>query len=100
MRGRDHARMRGLLALIVLLAISTAAKAADLTVVVRNAQGRPVADAVVTAFPNGAYDRSRIRFAWPLRVSQHDMAFDPFVLIVPVGADVSFPNQDRVRHHV
>jgi hypothetical protein len=28
------------------------------------------------------------------------MTFDPFVLIVPVGAEVAFPNQDTVRHHV
>lgn len=59
-----------------------------------------MADAVVTAYPNAAYDKSRIRFAWPYRVSQHDMTFDPFVLVVPVGGEVSFPNQDTVRHHV
>src|SRR6185437_15441331 len=29
-----------------------------------------------------------------------NLQFDPFVLIVPVGANVSFPNRDPVRHHV
>ncbi|HET6972271.1 MAG TPA: methylamine utilization protein, partial [Phenylobacterium sp.] len=62
--------------------------------------GRPVADAVVTVYPAAAYDKSRIRFAWPYRVSQRSMTFDPFVLVVPMGADVQFPNQDTVRHHV
>ena len=28
------------------------------------------------------------------------MQFHPFVLIVPVGAKVSFPNLDPTRHHV
>ena len=31
---------------------------------------------------------------------QRNLKFDPFVLLVPVGGQVSFPNQDTVRHHV
>lgn len=31
---------------------------------------------------------------------QQNIAFVPNVLIVPVGATVSFPNKDKVRHHV
>jgi plastocyanin len=92
--------MRAVLALVLTLLISTAAKAADLVVVVKTPQGRPVTDAVVTAYPNASYDKGRIRFPWPYRVTQHDMTFDPFVLVAPVGAEVSFPNQDTVRHHV
>jgi plastocyanin len=92
--------MRFVLALLAFLTMATAARAADLLVVVKTPQGRPVIDAVVTAFPNGAYDKSRLRFAWPAKVTQRNMAFDPFVLIVPVGAEVSFPNLDTIRHHV
>jgi hypothetical protein len=33
-------------------------------------------------------------------MNQEDIQFHPFVLVVPVGADVSFPNHDKVRHHV
>jgi hypothetical protein len=33
-------------------------------------------------------------------MAQQDMTFDPFVLVVPVGAEVSFPNRDPFRHHV
>ena len=40
------------------------------------------------------------RFAQPLRISQHDLQFDPFVLVVPTGAEVNFPNEDKVKHHV
>lgn len=33
-------------------------------------------------------------------VSQRNIQFHPFVSLVPVGAIVSFPNFDTVRHHV
>jgi hypothetical protein len=33
-------------------------------------------------------------------MKQQNISFQPHVLIVPVGASVSFPNLDRVRHHV
>jgi len=74
--------------------------AADLTVSVRDSAGRPVRDAVVTVHPASGVPRGPIRFGWPLRVSQQNVQFDPYVLIAPVGASVSFPNLDRVRHHV
>jgi hypothetical protein len=35
-----------------------------------------------------------------MRIAQQHMEFDPFVLIAPAGATVSFPNLDPVRHHV
>ena len=92
--------MRFILPMLAFLTMATAVQAADLTVVVKTPQGRPVVDAVVTAYPNGPYDKSRIRFTWPAKVTQRNMTFEPFVLIVPVGAEVSFPNLDTVRHHV
>ncbi len=33
-------------------------------------------------------------------VSQQNLQFHPFLTIVPVGADVSFPNFDPTKHHV
>ncbi len=33
-------------------------------------------------------------------VSQQNIQFHPFLTIVPVGADVSFPNLDPTKHHV
>jgi hypothetical protein len=33
-------------------------------------------------------------------MAQRNIAFEPHVLIVPVGATVRFPNFDNVRHHV
>lgn len=93
--------MRALLAsILVFLAMTSVAQAGDLTVSVRDTGGRPVRDAVVTVRPDAGVPRGPIRFSWPLRIVQRDVQFQPYVLVAPVGATVSFPNLDRVRHHV
>jgi plastocyanin len=74
--------------------------AATLEVLVRTDEGEPVADAVVTVVPAVSGSRQATSFPWPLRIGQRDMQFDPSVLIVPAGAQVAFPNYDKVRHHV
>ena len=76
------------------------ARAADLTITVRDGGGKPVPDAVVMAYVGGQPSKAPIRFDWPYRVAQQNIQFTPFVLIVPAGAEVSFPNLDKVRHHV
>lgn len=88
------------LILLANLTVAAAAQAADLTVVVRTPAGEPVRDAVVTVSPAGAAPAQPIKFSWPYSVAQQNIAFNPFVLIVPVGSDVNFPNKDNVRHHV
>jgi plastocyanin len=85
--------------LALVLAMTGAAQAADLRVSVRGANGRPVADAVVMVRAPRA-GAETIRFPWPLVLEQKAMQFHPFVLVVPVGAEVAFPNRDKVRHHV
>lgn len=92
--------MRALFALIAALFLSSPAMAGDLTVSVRDAAGRPVEDSVVTVHPAAGVPRGPIRFAWPLRMTQQDIQFQPYVLVVPVGGTVAFPNLDRVRHQV
>lgn len=92
--------MRVLFALIAALILCSPAMAGDLTVSVRDAAGRPVQDAVVTVHPASGVPREPIRFAWPLRMVQQDIQFQPYVLIVPAGGTVAFPNLDRVRHQV
>jgi plastocyanin len=82
-------------------AIAGSAAAADLTVTVRGDDGAPLADAVVMVHPaGGAGPASAIHYAWPTTMVQQNIAFNPYVLIVPVGATVGFPNKDKVRHHV
>lgn len=76
------------------------ALAGDFTTTVRGTDGKPVPDAVVMVYPNGQPTKGPIKFPWAYRVAQQNIQFTPFVLVVPVGADVSFPNLDKVRHHV
>ena len=91
--------MRRLVIALAFLSIAARASAGDLAVTVKDAAGQPVNDAVVTLRAAGAA-AGPIHFKWPLTMSQQDIAFHPFVLIAPVGAVISFPNKDKVRHHV
>ena len=72
--------------------------AAPLSVRVVDAAGRPVRDAVVTLDPSTGARAPRA--AGRYVVSQKNLKFQPFLSIVPVGAEVSFPNLDPTKHHV
>ena len=90
-----------LLALILMLILAPAtAMAGDLVMTVRDSTGKAVPNAVVMVKPAAGVPAGPIRFPWPYSVAQQNIQFDPFVLIVPVGATVAFPNKDKVRHHV
>jgi hypothetical protein len=89
--------MRLILVLALWLLGPAMALAADLSVTVRTPQGKPVVDAVVSV---AAPHSGPIHLPWPYRMAQHNIQFDPFVLVVPVGAEVAFPNLDFTRHHV
>jgi plastocyanin len=65
-----------------------------------HAGGKAATDAVVTVYPAAGAPSGPIRFDWPYRMAQKNIQFTPFVLVVPVGATVAFPNLDPVRHHV
>jgi hypothetical protein len=77
------------------LAPSAAVQARDITVVVRDAGGHPVEDAVVTLDIPG-----RAPPPGHFTISQKNTMFAPFVLVIPVGSTVDFTNLDPFRHHV
>lgn len=89
---------RTIAAALACLPVATA-HAATANIDVRGADGRPLAGAVVLIDtprkPSGP-----IRFNWGTAMGQRNIQFDPHVLIVPIGSTVSFPNYDKVRHHV
>ena len=91
--------MRNILFALALAGAASPLSAAPLTVRVADASGRPVHDAVVTLYPAGNAARPA-RPVGRVVVSQKDLKFHPFLTIVPVGADVSFPNLDPTKHHV
>src|SRR5215213_11550515 len=72
--------------------------AAPLSVRVVDSSGRPVRDAVVTLHPSSGARAPRPGGHYV--VSQKNIQFHPFLTIIPVGADVSFPNFDSTKHHV
>lgn len=73
--------------------------AAPFTVRVVDSSGKPVRDAVVTVRPAGNAAKAP-RQGGHFVVSQKNMQFHPFVTVIPVGANVSFPNFDSSKHHV
>ena len=85
--------------LLPLIALASPAAAGELVVQLRTANGAPVRDAVVTLYPDGR-PAQLAPSARVFQIAQRDIRFTPFVLVVPVGAQVAFPNFDNVRHHV
>jgi plastocyanin len=91
--------MRALLCALLAAALgSTPAIAGDFAVQVRTANGAAVPNAVVTLYPGGRPSPLGTRGSY--QIAQRDLQFSPFVLVVPVGTDVAFPNFDNVRHQV
>jgi len=91
--------VRNLLFALALAGVALPLAAAPLNVRVLDASGRPVRDAVVTLYPAGTAARPA-HAGGRYVVAQKDLQFRPFLTVVPVGADVSFPNLDPTKHHV
>jgi plastocyanin len=87
-------------ALCLGLATLTAAMAdSSVRVRVLDREGLPVPEIAVSA---RSVEPGRAATAAPrtANMSQHDLSFEPHVLIVAAGTEVVFPNDDDVRHHV
>lgn len=72
--------------------------AADLTVTVSNAAGRPLAGAVV--FLQSSAAEAAVKAMPQREIGQENKTFVPDQLVVTRGTAVNFPNRDTVRHHV
>ena len=77
---------------LLALCLSGAAHAADLTVTIRDSNGRPVEDAVVMADASGRAAPPPARFV----INQRDMQFVPHVLVIPVGSTVELDRKSVV----
>jgi plastocyanin len=71
---------------------------ASVTITVHGADGRPVPGAVITVRSLAADARPSA----PIKavMDQINRAFDPDLLIIPVGSSVDFPNSDTVSHQI
>ena len=90
--------VRGFMVFAASLCLAAPLGAAPLSVRVVDGSGRPVRDAVVTLYPAAGVRAPRPGGHYV--VSQKNIQFHPFLTIIPVGADVSFPNFDSTKHHV
>lgn len=79
-------------------AVPASAPSASVTITVHTADGRPVAGAVITVHSLAADARPSA----PIKavMDQINRAFDPDLLIIPVGSTVDFPNSDTVSHQI
>lgn len=90
---------RAFAATLMAVAIVPGAMAATVSVDVRGADGKPMAGAVVLIDTPHTPD-GPVKFDYKYEMAQQNITFVPHVVIVPVGATVTFPNRDTVRHHV
>jgi len=70
--------------------------AATIAVLVKDASGAPLEDAIAWAVPKAPV-ASRPKAA---AVEQIGKTFVPLVTVVQAGAPITFPNRDDTRHHV
>lgn len=93
--------MNTLLRSITLAALSlasAAASAAAIAVQASDASGKPLADVVVSATPEGNAALPQTMKA--AEIEQRGLKFLPLVSVIQTGSKVSFPNFDKVKHHI
>jgi plastocyanin len=83
---------------LCLAAATLTAHAAPVEIEVQGRDGKPLAEAV--AFLESAAAKAAAKPAAGVEIAQADKRFAPRVTVVTAGSAVSFPNRDKVRHHV
>ena len=82
------------------VAFATAGTAGELAVTVVDRSGHGVADVVVTVVPTESRAPVPVPNSATATMDQRNLAFVPRVLVVAVGTNVEFPNNDSVSHQV
>ncbi|KZN68091.1 methylamine utilization protein [Pseudoalteromonas luteoviolacea] len=78
---------------------ATSMSAKAVTINVTDESGQPVNGAVVW-FEGSQLTKQNAVTQLDYKMGQRDRAFTPHILVVPKGAQVSFPNYDSILHHV
>lgn len=92
--------MKNFLLLAAMSTLAVNASAGSLSVSVLDKDGKPVQDAVVVIVPANKTPQPKKPLATQVTITQEKMQFIPSVTLVPVGAKVSFVNNDPWDHHV
>ncbi|MBE8591402.1 methylamine utilization protein [Pseudomonas sp. MAFF 301449] len=87
---------RTLPSISLMLMLAGSASAATLDLSFKQADGSPVADAIVTLQGPPAASAGVLK----ANMDQRDQRFAPHVLAVHTGTQVRFPNSDNIRHQV
>jgi plastocyanin len=88
------------LAGLIALAGASLSEAGELTVTLADRAGHPVAEVVGTLTPVSLTPPSPVLEQPKAVMDQQHLAFVPQVLVVAVGTQVEFPNNDSVSHQV
>lgn len=83
--------------LCVLLSLALPAGAAQVSINVKDAEGKPLKDVVAALVPSVPVDYATVPTAV---MDQREKMFVPRVLAIRVNTQVRFPNSDDIRHHV
>lgn len=84
---------------VLLLLESNLALADSLMITVTDSAGNPVPDAVVYAEAAAGQVLPKAALH-PVEIEQRKRKFIPKVTVVQIGTEISFPNNDSVKHHV
>jgi plastocyanin len=88
------------IAWLTAVACATLSEAGELTVTLADRAGQPVAEVVVTLAPVTPKPGAQVLEQPKAVMDQQHLAFVPQVLVVAVGTQVEFPNNDSVSHQV
>ena len=78
--------------------LSAQAFGSGIAVQVHDALGKPLADVVLYAEPDAG--AALPKNPKPVQIEQRGLKFLPQVSVVQAGSQISFPNNDKVRHHI
>lgn len=79
-------------------ALSAGAVASSVAVNVQDTAGKPLADVVLYAEPETGAALPKVQKA--AEIEQKGLQFLPLVSVIQAGSKISFPNNDKVRHHI
>ncbi len=83
---------------VLLSAVCAHAAATGVSVQVNDSSGKPLADVVISVEPDSK--EALPKHLKPAIIEQKSLKFLPLVSVIQTGSSVSFPNNDKVRHHI
>ena len=98
----DHKnrRVSGLISAVSIIGLLSllcgSARAAEISVIIKDSKQRSVHDTVVELVGTEAGSAT----AGPMEISQQGEEFEPLLSLIPRGSSVTFTNRDPFKHHV